>query len=96
VDNEGRLKAMSALVSIFGTILNAIGHGSSTPSKFVCIIMLVVAFMFAALSINPKTRIGGAFTHGKAGSSPISPAGRVIGLLTALVLFIAGIRGLLT
>jgi hypothetical protein len=87
---------MGEIVSEFrATLAAAIGHGSSTPGKIGSIVMMLLGVLFALLSVGSKTRIGGAFTHGKAGSSPISPAGRVIGLLTALALVIAGVKGLL-
>jgi hypothetical protein len=87
---------MREIVLGFGAmLLAAIGRGPNTPGKVGSIIMLILGALFALLSVGSRTRVGGAFTHGKAESAPISPTGRVIGFLTALILVIAGIRGLL-
>jgi hypothetical protein len=77
------------------SLLGAIGHGPSSPGKVLSAVMIGLGIIFAALAVNAGTRLGGAFTHGKGVTAPISPIGRVIFCVIALLLAIAGIKGLL-
>jgi hypothetical protein len=88
----GVITVVSAVTLIFA---GAIGHGPSSPGKVTSVIMLLLAALFAIGSVHPRARIGAAFIHGKAGTVPISRVGRIIAFLTALLLVIAGVKGLL-
>ena len=85
---------MSPLVLAFG-IAAVMGHGPNTPGKISSILMLALGTVFALLSFGSRTRIGGAFTHGKAASAPISAVGRLILLLTGVTLIVTAARALL-
>lgn len=57
--------------------------------------MIVVGALFVVAALSKRTRLGGAFAHGKAPSVPIGSVGRLIILVAAAILLIVGVRALI-
>lgn len=70
-----------------------IGNGPSTPTMVSRVIMFALGIFIAILACSPNVRIRGAFAHGKGPSVPIGSAGRVILVITGLVLLYVAVRG---
>jgi hypothetical protein len=77
------------------TVLPAVIGPAGPPSTAGSIAMVIFGIIFAIAGLAPDTQLRAAFSFGKGPGTPIGSAGRLILLLMALVLLVAGIGRLL-